>query len=81
MIQKVKIEIEKMKESDGLWDGENRNKLKDQLDLAYREEEQYWSQKVRVQWLEEGDKIISFFNASVMQRKKCNRMDYMEKEQ
>lgn len=56
-----------MKESDGLWDGKKWNKLKDQLDLAYREEEQYWTQKTRAQWLEEGDKNTSFFNASVMQ--------------
>lgn len=41
MIRKLKGEIEEMKESDVLWDREKRNRLKYQLYLAYREEEQY----------------------------------------
>lgn len=44
-IQKLKVEMEVMKESDGLWDWERWSNLKNQLDIAYREEEQYWNQK------------------------------------
>lgn len=61
MIHKQKAEMEELKEFDGLWDGEKWNRLKNQLDLAYREEEQYWSQKTRVQCLKERDKNTSFF--------------------
>lgn len=49
--------------------------LKNQLDMAYKKEEEYWSQKVRIQWLSEGDKNTHFFHASVAQRRAGNRME------
>lgn len=35
--------------------------LRRDLDKAYKDEEAYWCQKTRIQWLQERDKILSFF--------------------
>ena len=40
--------------------------MKLRLSKAYIEEELYWSQKARTRWLQEGDKNLAFFHASVM---------------
>lgn len=37
--------------------------------------------KQRIQWLQEWDKNTKFFHASVAQRRKCNRIEQLEKEQ
>lgn len=40
----------------------------------------FWSQNARIQWLQEGDQKTSFFHASVIQRRKCNKIATLEKE-
>ena len=44
--------------------------LKNQLLGAYREKEQYWSQKARINWLQERDKNTKYFHAMVKGRRK-----------
>lgn len=46
-----------------------------------KDEKMYWSQKPRVQWLKERDKKTSFFYGSVVQRRKCNRIEQLEKKE
>ena len=53
--------------------------LKRQLAEAYKREEIFWSQKARVKWLTEGDKNTSFFHASVMSRKRQNKLRVLQK--
>lgn len=53
--------------------------LQMQLDFAYNNEEMYWSQKTRIQWLKESDKNTQFFHASVVKRRKQNRIEKLEK--
>ncbi|KAK6146589.1 hypothetical protein DH2020_020458 [Rehmannia glutinosa] len=51
--------------------------LKKDLHKAYENEETYWRQKSRVQWLREGDKNTKFFHASTVQRHKWNAIDWL----
>lgn len=78
-IQKLKQEIEEMQNLDGHRVWGHWHDLKAQLDRAYNEEELYWSQKRRVQWLQEGDRNTSFFHASFMRRRKGNMIVQLEK--
>lgn len=79
-IQKLKEEMSEMKKTGGQRDWDKWNSLKGQLDKAYKDEEMFWSQKARVQWLKERDHNTSFFHASVVQRRKCNRIEQLDKE-
>lgn len=48
--------------------------LKLELSKAYREEEAFWRQKCREQWLREGDRNTAFFHNCVKGRKAKNRV-------
>ena len=54
--------------------------LKNQLVGAYREEEQYWSQKARINWLQKGDKNTKYFHAVVKRRRKKNKIGNLQRE-
>lgn len=73
--QRFSKKMKRLKLQGGQRDWEYRHSLKEQLDLAYREEEEYWSQKTRVHWLQEGDKNTQFFHASTTQRRKKDMME------
>ena len=53
--------------------------LKKQLTKAYQEEEMFWSQKARLQWLREGDKNSKYFHAVVNGRRRASRMNQLQK--
>lgn len=55
-IQKLKAEMEELRGQEGQRDWDRWYRIKEQLDNAYIDEELFWSQKARVQWLQEGDK-------------------------
>lgn len=50
------------------------------LNEAYKEEEEYWSKKARVQWVKEGDKNSKFFHAVTAERRKMNKILSMTNE-
>ncbi|XP_027083610.1 uncharacterized protein [Coffea arabica] len=54
--------------------------LKNQLVGTYKEEEQYWSQKARLSWLQEGDKNTIYFHAVVKGRRKRNKIGNLQRE-
>ena len=48
------------------------------LELAYKEEELYWRQRSRIQWLQSGDRNTSFFHASTRGRRAINKFSVIE---
>ena len=53
--------------------------LKRKLGQAYKEEKEFWQQKVRVKWLREGDRNTALFHASVRDRRRMNRISTLQK--
>lgn len=49
------------------------------LNEAYKNEETYWRQKSRVQWLQEGDQNYKFFHAYTVQRRKVNHIERLNR--
>lgn len=45
------------------------------MNAAYKEEEEFWSQKARINWLREGDRNTKYFHAATAERRKRNRLD------
>lgn len=54
--------------------------LKSELSKAYSREEIFWTQKVRVRWLKEGDRNTGFFHNSVNSRRRKNQINRMQRE-
>ena len=50
------------------------------LDLAYKEEESFWRQRSRIQWLQGGDRNSSYFHAVTRGRRKMNAFTVIEDE-
>ncbi|XP_071926239.1 uncharacterized protein [Coffea arabica] len=78
-LYKVKCKIKKMKEHKPCGYRIKLVGLKRKLADAYKREELFWSQKIRVKWLKEGDRNTSFFYASVVGRRKQNRISRLQK--
>lgn len=72
--------MDRLKYQKGRRDWDRQQELRKKLDEAYKDNEVYWRQKSRIQWLHEGDKNTEFFYASTVQRRKFNRLDQLEKE-
>lgn len=79
-IEEIKSEMEDLRAEGGARNWGRWQELKYALDEAYKEEEMYWSQKARSQWLVEGDRNTQFFHASVLQRRQQNRLTKLDKE-
>lgn len=60
-IKRIQGAMDRLKEEGDQRDWSFWNSLKIQLNEAYEEEEMFWSQKARKQWLLEGDKKPSTF--------------------
>lgn len=56
-------------------------KLRKILEIAYSEEEAFWRQRSRIQWLNGGDKNSSFFHAVTRNRRACNKFSIIENEE
>ncbi|CAA7027944.1 unnamed protein product [Microthlaspi erraticum] len=72
-IEMLKEQLERAQTDDATTNAEVL-KLKGNLCLAHREEELFWKQKSRVNWLREGDQNTKFFHASTKQRRARNRI-------
>ncbi|XP_056851708.1 uncharacterized protein LOC130500775 [Raphanus sativus] len=51
------------------------------LSDAYKEEEAYWRQRSRIQWLKNGDRNTGFFHAATRQRRRQNSFSVLEDDQ
>lgn len=65
-------------EDDALVPCERRTKqLREELSIAYRDEESYWRQRSREKWLLEGDRNIKIFHASVKSTRIKNSLSFL----
>lgn len=55
--------------------------LTQSLENAYAEEEAYWRQRSRIQWLSCGDRNSNFFHAVTRGRRACNKFSVIETEE
>lgn len=56
-------------------------KSTEDLNQAYKEEELFWRQRSRIQWLQHGDRNSGFFHAVTRGRRHQNRMNIIEDNQ
>ena len=52
--------------------------LSQKLEKAYLEEEQYWKQRSRIQWLHSRDRNSAFFHAVTRERRTINKFSVIE---
>lgn len=50
------------------------------LEKAYKDEENLWRQRSRINWLQSGDRNTSFFHAATRNRRSQNRLTVLENE-
>lgn len=53
----------------------NIMELKEDINLLKRDEEAFWAQKSRIQWLQLGDSNTRYFHQVVAQRRRSNRIE------
>ena len=78
-ISELKKDFERVKESSL----DNRKEIlahiKDQLKAAYKEGENFWCQKARINWLREGDKNTKYFHSYVKGKRVSNRIRTLQR--
>ena len=79
-IENIQFQLSELKKSTGSTRNGFKASLKRQLKDAYQEEEQYWQQKSRIQWLREGDKNTKYFHALVQGRRRRNRLNKLQRD-
>ncbi|XP_027095016.2 uncharacterized protein [Coffea arabica] len=79
-IVEVRKRLEAVSSSEAASKKEMMTELKNQLKEAYQEEEKFWSQKARLDWLREGDKNTKYFHAFVKGRRIKNRIRKLQRE-
>ena len=67
--------------SDQTPDNARIQELREVLADAYHEEEAFWRQRSRIQWLNGGDKNSAFFHAVTRNRRACNKFSIIENEE
>lgn len=67
-----------MQEQGGQRDWASWFDYKAQLEVAYRDEEEYWERKARNDWLKESDNNTEHFHAVTAHRRRRNRIDRLE---
>lgn len=82
IINTMKKKMEIMQHQKARWPGIYRN-ISRKLSAAYRDEELYWEQRSKIQWLKDGDKNTKFFHVYTVQKrkKKCIKTLLSEKGQ
>nr|XP_027086514.1 uncharacterized protein LOC113708252 [Coffea arabica] len=79
-IVEVRKRLEAVSSSEAASKKEMMTELKNQLKEAYQEEEKFWNQKARLDWLREGDKNTKYFHAFVKGRRIKNRIRKLQRE-
>lgn len=74
-LEKLINELKEVKKQNQHYeDGEQIRSLEKKIDALLLDEEIYWKQRSRADWLREGDKNTKFFHAKASSRKRKNKI-------
>ncbi|CAA0805733.1 Unknown protein, partial [Striga hermonthica] len=71
-IEELTLKLEQMRALGGQVNWDEWEHVRKELEDSHLKEEEFWSQKARLQWLKEGDRNTKFFHAMTLYRRKRN---------
>ncbi|XP_071924745.1 uncharacterized protein [Coffea arabica] len=78
-INALKKDLEEARNLEAVTRRKNLIEIKDKLSTACKEEENFWRQKARISWVQEGDKSTKYFHTYVKGRRVCNRIRNLQR--
>jgi hypothetical protein len=78
-IEKLRKRLENINRNFVQHNQEEKRSIERELDNLLEQEELYWRQRSRIQWLKEGDRNTKFFHQKATWRAKKNKIERLEK--
>jgi hypothetical protein len=78
-IEKLRKQLENINRSTFQHNQEEKRRIERELDSLLEQEEVYWRQRSRINWLKEGDRNTIFFHKKATWRARKNKIERLEK--
>jgi hypothetical protein len=79
-IDKLRKRLKSINVRNAIQDQQEKIQIEKELDSLLEQEEIYWRQRSRINWLKEGDRNTKFFHKKATWRKKKNRIDRLQRQ-